>query len=175
MATTASAPGKPGEAQGTPQESEARLRALVEITTDILWEVDQGGDYTYCSSNLARVTGHRPEVTHGKNPVDFMPPEDAARFGQLLGAAVAEAKSSLIFRHSIRLKGGGLLAMECLARPLFDEMGNIKGYRCTNRSLPQGEPAQKPARHPATLETLGQDELKALSRKISKYLLPWGW
>ena len=60
MVVTASALGKRGEAEGTPQDSEARLRALVEITTDILWEVDQGGGYTYCSSNLTRVTGHQP-------------------------------------------------------------------------------------------------------------------
>ena len=89
MAMTALALGERVEAEGTPQDSEARLRALLEITTDILWEVDQGGAYTYCSSNLARVTGHRPEVTNGKTPVDFMLPADARRFGQLLGAALA--------------------------------------------------------------------------------------
>lgn len=165
----------PEEVRDTLLEIEAWLRGLLEITTDIQWEVDQCGGYAYCSSNLARVTGHQPEETHDKTPVDFMPPEDATRFGQLLGAAVAEAKSSLIFRHRIRHKGGGVMEMECLARPLFDEMGNVRGYRCTDRCLPEQDHAQKPARPPATPGTPGQDALQAQSRKISKYLLPWGW
>ena len=175
MAMTASEPSKPAETQITTQKSEARLRALVEISNDILWEVNQGGDYSYCSANLAPVTGHLPELIHGKTPVDFMLPEDARRFGQSLGAAVAEAKSSLIFRHRILHKGGGLLDMECLARPLFDEMGNLKGYRCTNRSITEWETDHKPARPSATPEPLNQDEFKARCRPISNYLLPWGW
>lgn len=173
MAMTVSAQGKPGAAPVTPQESEARLSALVEITTDILWEVDQGGADTYCSFNLARVTGHHPEDTLGKSPVDFMPPEDAKRFGQLLGIAVAEAKSLLTFRHGLRPKAGELLEMECLARPLFDQTGNVKGYRCTSRRLSESE--QGSANPSPASAPLSPDELKAGSSRISNCLLPWGW
>ncbi|MBI4873555.1 MAG: PAS domain S-box protein, partial [Acidobacteria bacterium] len=58
---------------------EARVRDLIENTSDWIWEVDAELRYVYASPKITELLGYTPEEALGKTPWDFMPPEEAAR------------------------------------------------------------------------------------------------
>ncbi|MBU0730869.1 MAG: response regulator [Proteobacteria bacterium] len=53
-------------------ESQARFRALVETTSDCVWEMDSQGRITYCSPVSEIIYGYSPEELVGKNYYDFL-------------------------------------------------------------------------------------------------------
>ena len=59
------------------RESEEKFRALVETTSDFIWEVDAQGTYTYVSPKVRHILGYEPEDLLGKTPFDIMPPDEA--------------------------------------------------------------------------------------------------
>lgn len=65
-----------------PSEEE-HFRALVETTSDWLWEVDEAGVYTYASPSVQELLGYPPSEVVGKTPFDFMPREEAERVREL--------------------------------------------------------------------------------------------
>ena len=58
------------------QESQKKFQALVETTNDFIWEMNLNGVYTYCSPQMERLWGLKPEEMLGKTPFDLLPPED---------------------------------------------------------------------------------------------------
>lgn len=117
------------------RESEARMRALVEGSSDILWEVDARGVYTYCSPNVSAILGYEPEELLGKTPFDFMPEQEAARVGALFEEIVSQRRPFSLLAHTIRYKDGRTGVLECSGQPIFDPQGDLKGYRGVDRDI----------------------------------------
>ena len=63
--------------------SEERFRALVESTSDWIWEVNAQGEYTYCSPNVRDLLGYDPEQMIGKTPFSVMPSDEAKRISKI--------------------------------------------------------------------------------------------
>jgi len=61
------------------RESEGRFRALIESTSDWIWEVDRNGVYTYSSPKIRDLLGYEPEEVIGKTPFDFMSSDEVER------------------------------------------------------------------------------------------------
>ncbi|MBI4497222.1 MAG: EAL domain-containing protein [Chloroflexi bacterium] len=123
------------QAEAALRESEARFRDLVENTSDILWQVDQHGVYTYCSPNVTRILGYAPEEVLGRTPFDFMPPEDAQRMRDLFASLAAERKPFALVPHRIFHKDGSLMVMECSGQPVCDAAGVLQGFRGVDRDI----------------------------------------
>ncbi len=63
-------------AEETLREAEERFRALVESTSDIIWQVDENAVYTYISPKVKDVLGYEPEEVVGKTLFDLIDEED---------------------------------------------------------------------------------------------------
>jgi two-component system cell cycle sensor histidine kinase/response regulator CckA len=61
------------------KKSEDKFRALVETTSDWIWETDAQGRYSYVSPKVTDLLGYEPGEVLGKAPFDFMPPTEAER------------------------------------------------------------------------------------------------
>jgi len=61
------------------RESQQRYRALVETTSDLIWEVDENAIYTYCSPKVKDILGYSPDQVLGRTPFDFMLDDEAKR------------------------------------------------------------------------------------------------
>ena len=59
------------------RHSRERFRALVESTSDWIWEIDKKGTYTYSSPKVTELLGYKAEEIIGKTPFDLMPPEES--------------------------------------------------------------------------------------------------
>lgn len=107
----------------------------MENSSDLLWEVDEQGRYTYVSPNVVSILGYEPGELLGKTPFDFMPADEARRVGEIFGQIAAECKPFSLLSHRIGYKDGRIGFMECSGTPIFDGEGRLKGYRGVDRDI----------------------------------------
>lgn len=114
---------------------EKHLFDLLNHNSDWLWEVDAKGRYTWVSGVVTELLGYPPEEVLGRTPFDFMPPEEAERVGLAFMDIVTakRAFSGLVNRN--RRADGTIVVLETSGIPLFDEQGNLSGYRGIDRNI----------------------------------------
>jgi len=117
------------------QESREKYRELVETTSDWIWEVDENGAYTYVSPRVFDLIGYMPDEVLGKTPFDFMPPEEAARVGEIFMKIVTAQKPFSSLQNANRHKDGRIVVMETSGVPVFRQDGQFGGYRGIDRDI----------------------------------------
>ena len=115
--------------------SEQKFKDLTETTTDWVWEVDKDGAYTYASPKVKELLGYEVSEVLGKNPVDFMPEEEAKKIGKFFKEKLIKKTPFYGLENINRHKDGHLVILETNGIPIFDEKGNIKGYRGIDRDI----------------------------------------
>ncbi len=130
-----------------------RYRALVEQTSDWLWEVDADAVYVYSNPRIRDLLGYEPDEILGKTPFDLMPPEEAERVMALFGP-IAEAREPFDRLENTNLhRDGRPVVLETSGVPIFDEGGAFRGYRGIDRVITERKRVEEElARHRQTLE-----------------------
>ncbi len=117
------------------QESEQRFRSLVEATTDMVWEIDLKGIYTYVSPKSKELLGYAPEELVGKGPYEFMN-EEGAKGARLLLEELSRTQVPFSAYESVVTNKDGLrVNVETGGVPIFDTDGTLLGYRGTDRDI----------------------------------------
>jgi PAS domain S-box-containing protein len=119
----------------TIRESQQRFRILVETLSDWVWEVDQRGTYTYISPKVKDLLGYEPEEVLGKNPFNFMQPQEVKRMKSMLGQLFKTRKPMVNLENTHFHKNGRVVIFETSASPFFDSDGRFMGYHGTNRDI----------------------------------------
>lgn len=128
------------------RKSEDRFRALVETTSDWVWEVDRNAVYTYASPKIREILGYEPEEIIGKTPFDLMPPEEASRANAVFNS-IAVLKRPFRLLENVNLhKDGRPVTLETSGTPFFDEKGEFAGYRGIDRDIAVRKAAEAEAR-----------------------------
>jgi len=123
------------QAETKVRESELRLREIVNLTNDWIWEIDPQWRYTFVSPKVFDIVGYTPEEMIGKTPFDFIVPENIEEIRTALRETVHQFKPiSSIITHALH-KNGQPLYLETSGVPMFDEAGNYKGYRGAERDI----------------------------------------
>ena len=138
------------------RESEEKFRALVESTSDWIWEISELGIYTYASPRVYGLLGYGANEVIGKTPFDLMPADEAERMRSVLAAIMKEKKSFWLLENTHLHKDGRLVIMESSGVPIIDGWGVLKGYRGIDRDITERKLAE------STLRRLNR-ALKALS------------
>lgn len=116
-------------------EEAAHFRALVEVTSDWLWEVDALGRYTYVSPKVKDLLGYEVDEVLGRTPFDFMTPLESERVSNQFQALLAERRP-LVGLLNVNLgKQGHEVILETNAVPVFDAAGAFCGYRGVDRDV----------------------------------------
>jgi PAS domain S-box-containing protein len=108
--------------------SEQRHRDLVETMPDWVWEVDERGVFTFAGPQCNDLLGYAPEEILGRNPFDFMPPEEAERVASLVLPVKARGEPIQALENVVRRKDGRLLTVETNGVPVRDATGKLRGY-----------------------------------------------
>ncbi len=126
------------------RDSEARFRALVETTSDWVWEMDIKGFFTYCSPVCEMIYGFRPEELSFRCLFDvLMPPDEAARFRRTFDQCVRQALPFLgVERRSIA-KDGTTVHIEASGTPVLSEDGRVIGFRGIDRDITERKKAEQ--------------------------------
>ena len=117
--------------------SEERLRALVEATSDWVWEVDENAVYTYASPKVRDLLGYEPHEVIGRTPFDLMAPGEAERIGGVFARIAAARQPFAMLENVNRHKDGRDVVLETSGVPVFDEQGGFRGYRGIDRDVTQ--------------------------------------
>lgn len=117
------------------RKSEERFRALVETTSDWVWEVDANGTYAYASPKVRELLGFEPEEIIGHTPFDLMLPDEAKRVRALFQEYIQDKKPIERMENVCQSKDGRLVTLETSGVPFFDEDGKLAGYRGIDRNV----------------------------------------
>lgn len=128
------------------RESEAKFRALVESTSDWIWEIDEHGVYTYSSPQVQELLGYTVEEVIGKTPFDLMQPDEAARVKAVLDEIRRDNKPLRFLENANRHKDGHTVFMETSGALIFDSQGAFRGYRGIDRDITERKEAEKERR-----------------------------
>jgi PAS domain S-box-containing protein len=125
------------------RESEKRFRNLVEATSDWVWEVDENGHYTYVSPQALAIAGYTPDELLGKTPFDSMPPEEAARVGEIFSKIVASQQPFSSLENTNLHKDGHIVILDTSGVPVFRPDGTFCGYRGIDRDITERKRAEE--------------------------------
>jgi len=126
------------------RNSEDKYRSLVETSSDWIWEVDQNSIYIYASPKVKDLLGYdsQQEVI-GKTPFDHMPADEAKRVGRLY-RDIVDSRKPFVGLENINLhKDGRQVVLETSGVPIFDEDGNLIGYRGVDRDISHRKQAEE--------------------------------
>lgn len=125
------------------RESEQRFRALVETSSDWIWEVDEKGRYTYASPKVKDLLGYEPEEVIGKSPFDLMPPDEAERIVALFRSLTAPQEPFARLENEGLRKDGTRVVLETSGVPVLDANGDLLGYRGIDRDITERKRAEE--------------------------------
>ena len=126
--------------------SQDRLRALVETTSDWIWEIDAQGTYTYVSPKVTELLGFSVKEVLGKTPFDLMPPEEADRIALIVQPLFANAQPIRNLENINVHKDGHLVILETSGVPILDTSGKVVGYRGIDRDITERKQMEKELR-----------------------------
>jgi len=137
------------------RQSEERFRALVETTSDWIWEVDCRGKYIYSSPKIKDFLGYEPEEILGKTPFDLMPEEERIKIKQNF-SSLLKTGSPITGMQNIALhKNGNRVIFETSGVPVFNHNGTLIGYRGIDRDVTEQVAREATLRHQQKLESIG--------------------
>ncbi len=121
------------------RDSTERFRAMVETTSDWVWELDAQGVYTYASPKVQEFLGYPPEAVLGRTPLDFMPAEEAERVGALFQSILTGHMPFHCLENVNCHRDGHRVVLETSGVPVFDTNGVFRGYRGIDRDVSERE------------------------------------
>jgi PAS domain S-box-containing protein len=123
------------------RESEERFRSLVEAISDLVWETDAAGRLTYISPKVQDLLGYSPEEVLGKNFLELLAPQEAARMEELLGPIMERRKPYVFVGKTSLHNCGRPVVLESSGVPILDSRGEFLGYRGIDRDITERQRA----------------------------------
>jgi diguanylate cyclase (GGDEF)-like protein/PAS domain S-box-containing protein len=125
------------------RESEGRLRSLLSLSADWVWERDANLCFTYVSEGRQEATGQPAQALLGQTGF-----ERGGEAESLEGQQAYE--TSLLARRAFRdldicqkRSDGSLVYLRISGEPVFDEAGNFTGYRGIGSNVTQARLAEQ--------------------------------
>lgn len=110
------------------RESEARFKALTELSSDWYWEQDPQGKFTKIFGPVFEMLGIETNTLPGETPTVIAAGWNAAERA-LLDAKIAARQPFLDFVYSRRKADGTTQYLQVSGEPMFDSSSRFIGYR----------------------------------------------
>ncbi|WP_169400698.1 PAS domain S-box protein [Desulfobacter curvatus] len=127
--------------------SREKFRGLVETSSDLIWEVDNVGRYTYISPQVTQLLGYISAELLGTSPDGLNAPQnhqdERPQIKTLLSDGVAFAG---IERHLLK-KNGETIILESSGVPFFSSQGEKLGFRGIDRDITERKKAAAEQQH----------------------------
>ncbi len=127
------------------RESEERFRSLVQNSSDIITLHDAQGTVLYETPSAARILGYGPGGLIGKNPFEFMLPDDMAASRTAFEEVVQGLNKGTPTEFRFRRPDGSWIYLEALASNRLNHPG-IRGIVVTSREITERKRAEEEAR-----------------------------
>ena len=131
------------QAEEVLRESEIKFKSLVESTSDMIWETNLQGKYTYVSPQFTNLLGYPPEEVIGKSPFEFIYHENIAEIISNSDSIVQQSKPFNSLVNKYRHRDGHFLYFETSGVPVRSNSGELTGYRGVSRDITQRRLSEK--------------------------------
>ncbi|MCJ7426354.1 MAG: PAS domain S-box protein [Dehalococcoidales bacterium] len=132
------------QAEAALKESEEKYKTLVEATSDIIWEVDRDGWFSFVSPKMKDVLGYEVDEVVGKmRTLDLIPKGEARRWLKRFKEVNAKRTPFFGFEIAHLHKNGTYVIFETSGIPLFDSAGNLKGFVGINKDITERRQMQE--------------------------------
>jgi PAS domain S-box-containing protein len=160
--------------------SEQRFSQVVENAKEWVWEIDVDGLYTYVSPIVKKILGFSPEEIVGKKYFyDLFHPENREALEKAAHETFAKKVGFQRFLNRNIHKDGHTVWLSTSAMPMFDEKGELLGYRGVDADVTEqrksdallSERAEQIMHHHSTLLKLAnipEQDLDSLLRTITE-------
>ncbi len=125
------------------RESERKYRALVDLTSDSVYELDKDLRYTYVSERGGDISGRKPEDHIGRTPFDFMTGEEKERVLGFIHDKLFPPQSLKAFENTLIGQHGRLIVMETSAVPIYGAQGQFSGFLCVDHDITERRRAEE--------------------------------
>jgi PAS domain S-box-containing protein len=117
------------------KDSEEKFRSIVETTNEWIWAINLEGKHTYTNPAVEQILGYASEEILGADAHAFLHEDDRQQVEELLPLRIAEKRgwTGLVLRW--KHKQGGYRYLESNGMPVFDQQGNLTGYRGADRDI----------------------------------------
>jgi PAS domain S-box-containing protein len=115
--------------------NEERYRALVEMSSDWIWELDEQGRYTFASPRVTEILGYQPSELIGRVPFDLMDKDEAKKAREYYEPIVLQRQPITSAVHVLLHRDGHPVAIETNGVPFRDRQGTFQGYRGMDRDI----------------------------------------
>jgi PAS domain S-box-containing protein len=124
------------------RESEIRFRALVQNSSDVVRILDRNGRIIYESPSASRILGYPPGFMTGRDPLDYIHPEDLKRVKADLSTVFENQNPGTPTEFRIRKADGTYIWVDSIATNLLDVPG-VNGLVITTRPIQQRKESEQ--------------------------------
>jgi diguanylate cyclase (GGDEF)-like protein/PAS domain S-box-containing protein len=146
------------------QESEKRFRRLLALSSDWYWEQDAHFRFTHITSGFADKSNMPLERFIGATRWDHNPEMRNARWGKQHMATLQAHLPFFHLEYAMADRDGKLRWFSINGEPLFDDLGDFKGYRGTGSEITERKLAEQQIQHIAHHDVLTGLPNRALLR-----------
>ncbi len=115
--------------------SRKQFQNIVEAVSEVIWEVDAEGKYTYISENVSEALGVSPEQVLGRGPLDFVATEQRAEAAQRIRDATLDNATFQEFEIEFTRPDGSKVWLAVSGVPVFSPTGELTGHRGVTRDV----------------------------------------
>nr|WP_319494022.1 PAS domain S-box protein [uncultured Desulfobacter sp.] len=127
--------------------SREQFKGLVETSSDLIWEVNNGCRYTYISPQVTQLLGYKPADLLGTSPDSLQSPKDREPESREINAFLSgNAAFAGIERHLLK-KNGEKIILESSGVPFFSSKGEKLGFRGIDRDITERKKAAAKQQH----------------------------
>ena len=119
------------------EESKKRFKDISYATGGWLWEIDQNGNYIYCSENVKEVLGYFYYEMLGKSPFEFIDPQEVEKIKDTFNEIKRNRQPIVDLENWNITKSGERICFLTNASPVFDRTGRLVGYRGVDKDITQ--------------------------------------
>jgi len=118
------------------RQSEKKYKNLAEATSDMIWEADERGVFTFVSPRIKDLLGYEANEVIGKiRTLDLIPKAEAREWLERFKEINAKREPFFGFEITHLHKNGNPVLFEISGIPTFDSDGNFKGYVGINKNI----------------------------------------
>jgi len=131
------------KAEETLRQSEEKYKSLVESTSDIIWETNAEGFYTYVSPQFENILGYKPDDVLGKTPYNFISDDLLSEISSRNESSPRSTLPFYLLVNKFKHRDGHLVHVETSGVPVNDITGKLMGYRGVSRDISKRHLAEK--------------------------------
>jgi len=125
------------------QESEEKLRTLVDATSDWIWEADLDGVYTYASPRVKDLLGYDVDEIIGTTLFKCITDKEEERAKEFFKEKSEVPKLFAGWEVTLLHKSGQPVTMEVSAAPIFDKEEKLSGWYGFDKDITKRKQTEK--------------------------------